>query len=443
MNKRKFARNSLWIMGGQIFRLCISFVISVITTRYLGPSNFGIINYIQSFVSFFTAIVGLGLNGVIIYELINNKNQDGKVLGTAITMRFIAGLISMFSLILIIMTTDSQNDVIIKVAILQSIQLPFLCIDTIQYWFQFQLQSKYPVIVQTLAYIITSIYKVYILMSNKSIEWFAFSLTLDIILVGLFYLIVYQKYKHNSFGISKSICKRLIKSSFPFILASIMTVVYGQMDKVMIRTILDNDALVGLYSVALTICTLISFIPNAIIETARPVVMEAKKNDKEIYQLRFKQMVAMVFWLCFLYSIFVMLFSKYILFILYGTEYLAANTCLKIAVWYTSFAFIGSAKSIWFICERKNKYVFLFSFFGVITNFGLNFIFIPKIGINGAAIATLITEFSVNFLYPLLFKDTREYSIGVFKAITLRGINVKTISNNLNNTIKKKFFGGI
>ena len=65
-SNRSFFKNTTWLVGGQVLRLIISFFISTISTRYLGPSNFGVINYISSYIAFFTSIIGLGINGVII-----------------------------------------------------------------------------------------------------------------------------------------------------------------------------------------------------------------------------------------------------------------------------------------------------------------------------------------------------------------------------------------
>lgn len=435
MKKNGFAQNSIWIISGQIVRLLISFIISVLTTRYLGPSNFGLISYIQSFITFFTAIISLGLNGVIIYELVNHRNDGGKILGTSIVLRLIVGVVCAVVFLLAVFNSRTTDTVLRQIAFLQCIQLPFLCLDTIQYWFQSQLKSKYPVIAQTMAHLITSLYKVFLLVTGKSVEWFSFALSLDVIILGLFYFLLYQKQKTNSLQISLAVAKRIGCSCIPFTLASVMTVIYGQMDKVMIQLILKDEAQVGLYTVAITVCTLISFIPSAILESARPLVMKAKKQDDTIYKKRFKQMVAGVFWVCFLYSIFICILSNFVLNILYGAAYLGADKCLKIAVWYTAFSFIGSAKSIWLICENKNRYVFFFSALGAGTNLVLNYFMIPIIGINGAALATLITEVLVNFIYPAFIKDTRGYTKSVSEAIFLKGIDAHLILSTLKNKI--------
>ena len=436
--KGNFLNNTTWLIGGQVVRLVLSFFISTLTTRYLGPSNFGVINYVSSYIAFFTSIIGLGINGVIIHELVNRREDNGKILGTAITFRLITSIICTAVFFGIIYLTDGTDKTMMVVACLQAVQLPFLCLDTLNYWYQSNYQSKYPVIIQTIAYIVTSAYKVFLLVTGKSVEWFAFSMSLDISLISILYLIAYIKQKGQKLQFSRSTAKRLLISSGPFILANVMTVIYGQMDRVMIKQMMNSDAEVGLYSAALTICILISFIPFAFLDSGRPLVVNAKQQSEELYRLRFRQLAASILWICIIYSVVITLFSKFIIWLLYGDAYLPANLCLKIAVWYTAFSYLGSAMNLWLICENKNKFVIVLSSMGAVTNFILNMALIPVWGINGAAFATLITQIFTNLIFPAFFRDTRRYAVEALKALLLIGVEPKQLFKVFVSKLKRK-----
>lgn len=437
MLKNRFVKNTSWLLIGQVFRMSISFIINILIARYLGPENNGIINYVSSYMAFFTSMVGLGLNGVIVYEFVNRREREGEILGTAIVLRLLAGIISLFLFLIIIFATDGNEKIIIHVAILQSIQLPLLCLDTFNYWYQSDMNSKYPVIVQTIAYVFMTIYRIYLLLNKKSIVWFAFAVTLDIILLGILYLLLYNHHKRQKLSCSAEWAKYLLKSGFPFILADIMVVIYGQIDRIMIKHMMNSNAEVGLYSAAITICSMIGFIPIAILDSARPLIAEAKKCGEEIYALRFRQLVAGIMWLSFLFSVFITVFSSIIIRIMYGAEYSGANTCLKIVVWYTAFSYLGSAKNYWLICENKKKYVFIFSALGAGCNVIMNSVFIPFWGIDGAAIATLLTQILSNFVIPLAIKPTREYGIFVIDALLLRNIQLEDIIKMIKSRLIK------
>ena len=118
MIKNKFVNNTSWILAGQVIKLLIAFVINVFTARYLGPSNDGLISYVSSYISFFTAIVGFGLSSVIIYEFVNNKDKEGKILGTAITLRFFASVISTASFIAFVYIIDGNDKSIMAITFL-------------------------------------------------------------------------------------------------------------------------------------------------------------------------------------------------------------------------------------------------------------------------------------------------------------------------------------
>ncbi len=429
--KNRFLKNTSWILAGQILKLIVSFFVGILTVRFLGPSNYGTLNYVRSYVTFFTAIIGLGLNGVIIYEFVNYKDQDGKILGTAILLRFLLGLASTLLLYCTVWIADRGDPLLMTVTALQCIQLPFLCLDTINYWYQFQLRSKYSVVAQTIAYLAMSCYKIYLLISGKSVAWFAFATSLDVIVLGIAFFAFWYQQHTSPLGFDCVVAKRILRGCLPFVLANVMVVIYGQVDRVMIKHMMDSEAEVGLYSAAIVICSYIGFVPAAILDSGRPLIVEAKNEGAQLYKLRFKQLMAGIIWICLLYSLFVTAFSQQILNVLYGSAYVGANTCLRIAVWYTAFSYVGSARSFWLICEKKNRFVFVFSALGAVGNIVLNCIMIPIWGKEGAAFATLLTQMFSNFLFPAMFRETREYSRLALEAVLLKDINVRETARQL------------
>ena len=439
----RFVKNTSWVLIGQIVRLLVSFISTALTNRYLGPANVGIINYSASYISFFTSLVSLGLNGVIIYEFVNNRHQEGKILGTAMLLRFFTGIVSVFAFMGIMFTINGNEQLLIEVAFLQSVQLPFLCLDTINYWYQSNLNSKFTTAAHTTAYVLTTLYRIVLIITKQDVVWFAFAAAFDFIILGVFYFLLYQKHKVQKLGFSWDVAKRLLRNCLPFILANIMVVIYGKMDTIMIKHLLDGtaeavDTQVGLYTTVIAHCGIIGFIPIAILDSGRPIIAEAKNQGEEQFRLRFTQIAAGIIWICFLYSAFITLFSKHVIWLLDGEKYLGANVCLKIAVWYTSFSYLGSAKNFWLVCEDKKRFVFIFSCIGAICNLIMNFIMIPIWGINGAAIATLSTQILTNFIFPLFFKATKGYSRCIFDALLLRNLHLNEIFTAIKSKLLKR-----
>lgn len=415
----RFFKNASWLLFGRIFQMIIQLLIGIITARYLGPSNYGMISYVASYIAFFSSVVSFGLNGVLINELVQKKDDEGEILGTATLLRFIVGVLSALSVIGIVGLSEGYDSQFTIIAFLMAIQLPFTSLDTINYWYQSKLLSKHTVILQSVVFIFVALYKTYILVTRKSIGWFAFSTTIEISLMGIAYYFSYKKRSEKSLHFSKFYLMKLLQQCFPFLLANLMVQVYAQTDKIMIRTLLSSTEEVGVYAVCTTISQMVSIIPLAMIDSGRPIIMELKPRDSQIYEIRLRQLIAGVVWISFFYSLFVTILSPQILRLVYGYAYISGSTCLKIIVWYTAFSYLGGIRSIWLICEKKNVFVFWLSMMGAITNVVFNFILIPKYGIEGAAVATLATQILANLVYPSFFRETRNFSRIAYKGFLL------------------------
>lgn len=438
MLKSKFLSNASWMIGGKIFQMFISLVMSMITARYLGPSNYGVINYTSSFVAFFTSICTLGLNGIIVKELIDKPDLEGEILGTSIIMRLVSSLFSCISILYIIKLLNPEEKIFLVIAFLQVVLLVFQSFDMINYWYQAKMMSKFCAIIQSVGYLSMTVYRIIILILGKSVEWFAFCTSLDMIVISSLLIISYYKNGGKKLKFSWELSKNMISKSYHFILSGLMVAVYGQMDKIMLGKMISTDV-VGFYSTAAAICSMWTFILSAIIDAARPIIMEGRKEDKELYQRRIKQLYAAIIWISFSVAAVFSILAKWIILILYGEQFIPAIEPLRIIAWSTAFSYLGVARGIWIVCEGKQNYEKYLSFLGSVCNLILNFVLIPTIGINGAAIATLITQIMTNLIIPMMIKDTRENSIYIIEAIFFKDVISKgTIKKILDKLIKRE-----
>ena len=66
----KYLKNTSWLFGEKILRIVVGLFVGIWVARYLGPEQFGLFSYAQSFVGLFTAIATLGLDGIVVRELV-------------------------------------------------------------------------------------------------------------------------------------------------------------------------------------------------------------------------------------------------------------------------------------------------------------------------------------------------------------------------------------
>lgn len=416
----KVAKNSIWIISEKVFQMIISLFVNRIVAEYLQPENYGTLNYVISLVTFFTSLCTLGLDAIIINEIINKKEKQGEVLGTSIFMRLISSFLSTFLIVFVVLYLKPGNNTILVMAILQAICLFFHAFDSLNIWYQSKLKSKYTSIIAFVSYVIVALYKVYIVFSKKSLEWFALYNVLSVFLTSMITLYMYKEHKGPRLQVNSNIMKPLLKKSYPFILSGLMIAIYGQTDKIMLGSLMPDMTGVGLYSVAITITNLWSFIPSSIITSFRPTIISAKLESNEKYIKRLKQLYSIILWVNIVYAIGISVFSDILIKLLYGEAYLGAKIPLLLAVWSGGFSYIGVARDIWFVSEGYQKYSTWISLTGCITNVILNYIMIPTWGIVGAAIATTITQIMTGLIATLFFKKTRINSKYIVESLVFK-----------------------
>lgn len=417
--RNKESKNAMWLIGGRVAQMVLSLFVGILTARYLGPANYGLINYGAAYVVFFTALCNLGLNSVIIKDFVDNPDEQGEAIGSALAMRFVSSILSLVMIWGIVSIVDKGEPLTIAVVVLCSLGAIFHIFETFNFWFQYLYKSKITSIVTLIAYTVTSVYKIVLLILGMNVKWFAFATSVDYIVVAVLLLIVYKKYGGAKLRFSFKKSKALLCVSYHYILSSLMVAVYGQTDKLMLKQFL-GEIEVGYYATAMAICTMWTFVLKAIIDSIYPTILSLHSKDKEAFDQKNKQLYAIVFYVSCFVSLLFVLFGDWGVVLLYGDAYAPAGAPLKIITWYTAFSYLGVARNAWIVSEGKQRYL-KYMYLGAATlNVGLNFIFIPFMGAAGAALASLITEFAANLLLPMIIKPMRPNARLMLDAVALR-----------------------
>ena len=419
--KNREVKNAGWIIGGKIAQMAISFIVSILTARYLGPSNYGLIGYASAFVVFFSSLCTLGINSVIIKDFVDNPDEQGEAIGSAILLRAVSSFLSAVMVVGIVGIVDRNEPTTIIVTALCSLGLVFQIFDTVNYWFQSQYKSKITSIATFLAYIIVSVYKILLLILGASVKWFALATSVDYIAVAVFLLLAYKKHGGQRFKFTKRKARQLLSSSYHYILSGMMIAVYAQTDKFMLKQMLD-ETVVGYYSTAVTVCTMWCFILQAVIDSIYPTILTLHGKDKIAFNRKNRQLYAITFYMSLAVSVLFMFFGTPVIKILYGEAYLPAVNVLKIVTWYTAFSYLGVARNAWIVAEGKQKYLKYIYTVAALLNVIINFALIPVMGAEGAALASLITQVLTSIVLPLFIKELRPNAKLMLEAIILKEI---------------------
>ncbi len=411
-------KNASWIIAGKLAQMLISMVVGLLTARYLGPDRYGTINYANSYIAFFTAICTLGINSILVKEILEKPNEQGEIIGTTLVLRFFSSVLSIVTIFAIVSVVDKDEPTTILVVLLCSLRLFFEIFDTFDYWFQARLQSKVPAVAKTMAILVVSLYKVLILILKKNILWFAIATSIDYVVYAIVLIFAYRKNDGQSLVYSGKRALQLLMRSYHFMLSGIAIAIYGYIDRLMIKQLLKNQD-VGLYSAATNVSMMWTFILLAIIDSMRPTIMLLYEKNREQFYRRLTQLYSIIIYLSAFVSFFFFIFGYQIIDLLYGEKFISAASTLRIVTWSTAFAYLGVARNIWIICENKQKYLLKLYVLSAIVNIFFNYYLIPRCGIEGAAWTAVITQVSSSVVIPLFYKDLRANTIFIFKAFLL------------------------
>lgn len=419
--KSRETRNASWIIGGRVAQMLLSLIVGVLTARFLGPGNYGLINYGNAYVAFFTALCNLGLNSVIIKDFVDHPDEQGEAIGSALLMRLISSILSAVLIVSVVSIIDKDEPLTIAVVSLCSIGSVFHIFETFNFWFQNQYKSKITSIASLCAYIISAGYKIVLLILGKDVRWFAFATSIDYIVVAVFLWLAYKRYHGPKIKFSLQKSKFLLSVSYNYILSSIMVALYGQTDKLMLKQMLDENT-VGYYATATAICAMWTFVLQAIIDSLYPSILRLKNENQAAYERKNRQLYAIVFYVSCLVSIGFVILGKPIVYILYGEAYLPSVPVLQMVTWYTAFSYLGVARNAWIVSEGKQKYLKYMYGCAAVMNVVLNAVFIPNMGAVGAALASLITQIFTSIVLPMFFREMRPNAKLMIDAIGFRDV---------------------
>lgn len=428
----KVAKNAVWIIGIRVVQAVVAMLINMLTARYLGPSGFGLITYASSLVAFMLPIMQLGLNNVLVQEIVSSPEEEGKILGTSITLSVLSSICCIIGVSAFALVANPGEPETILVCFLYSFILIFQAFDYVEYWYQAKLMSKYTSMISLTAYIIVSAYKIFLLVKGKSVYWFAISYALDYVLISVGGLVFYRKLGGRKLSFSLELGKKMYCKSKHYILSSMMVTVFAQTDKIMLKMMLDETA-TGYYGAAVTCAGMTGFVFTAIIDSFRPSIFEGQKEGDGVFRHRLTMLYSIVIYLSLAQSIVMTILSKWIIYILYGTAYDSAISALRIIVWYTTFSYMGSVRNIWILANEKQKYLWQINMSGAIANVILNAVLIPLIGINGAAVASLITQLFSNVIVGYIIKPIRPNN-----AIMVESLKMKYLKDAFSKLKKRK-----
>lgn len=388
LNLKKYIFNFNWLALEKIIRLGIGFFIGIWLARYLGPESFGILSYSQSITGLLIAFVTLGFGPVLTRDLLNKKYNINTLLMTSIFYQLISSIIIIITIgIYVFKFNYSLENMLIFII---SISFIFQTFSSFDSYFQAFSLNKYVAISNILSFGFSSFLKVYFILNNYELLYFAVISVLESMFLAVFYFHFYkQREQVNILDIDFKVGTSLIKDSWPLIPHKIALVVIANIDMIMISKMLD-DYSVGIYAMAYKIFLILIFMSSIITKVFFPAIVGKNISDA-LQAQRFVKLYRLMIGLSLIGIIVYFSIGRYVLIIAFGEQYTQSIEILNILIFSIVFTFISSVGDQWYVVKNYTKAFLFRTGIAAVINIILNYYLIRNFGSIGAAYATLIT----------------------------------------------------
>jgi len=400
--------NSAWQILDKVFRMGTGVLVSVYVARYLGPGNFGLMNFAVALAALFSAVAAFGLPSIVVRDLVQRPLERGTLLASALLLRLAGGAVAVLLTVTVaalMRPGDLRTLAIVAVVALAALPQAW---DVIDYDYQSRLQARPIVVVRSLSFAASAAMRVALVLVGAPLIGFAWAVVLEALLnaVLMIRLIQREGLQFRWLGASAREVRRLIAVSWPLVIAGLSVSVYMRIDQVMLGEMLGDHG-VGVFSAAVRISEALYFLPVAVAASVAPVLTAAHARSPLEYERRFLQLTRLLVWLAIGVALGFSLFSGTIIGFLYGARYSDAAPVLAIHAWCGVLVSFGVCGTLWLTNAGYFRNQMFQTLAGACVNVGLNLLLIPRAGVVGAAIASCAAQLMSAVLWNLVQPATR------------------------------------
>ncbi|MEM0965500.1 MAG: flippase [Verrucomicrobiota bacterium] len=403
---RRYLGNTGWLFGGRMLQLVLGLFVSIAVARYLGPSDFGLFNFVLSIVALLAVLGNLGLQALAKRQFVEEPDCRDDILGTCLVLSVSAGLLVYACLLAVASFVTSSNLDFALFSLLGASSLLFGPFKLIEVWFQSQVRSDLAVTATGISLIVFSLVKLGAIYFGASVLEFAYISLVSAISFSCLLIYFYKKHFGSvlRWRFKHTIASDFLKQCWPLILSGLAIAVYMKIDQIMLGTLLGQEA-VGYYSVAVKISSVWYFIPAILATSLFPAIMNARKRSRKLYVGRLQQYFDLNAGLSYLICVPLSFAAPLIVDLLFGDEFSDSGPILAVQAWSSLFVFLGVARGEYLVAEKLFKFSFCCTVLGAIINIALNYALIPVHGGLGAAIATLVSYAVSAFLSSAFLRN--------------------------------------
>ncbi|MUK67968.1 flippase [Aliivibrio fischeri] len=410
----KYLKNTSWLLADNVLKLIVGLFIGAWVARHLGPKDYGVFSYAASFVAMFGGIATLGLDSIVVRELVSKKHLNGEVIATTFILKVIGACIALLLLCAGLLLSDLSKEIRI-IALIMGFSFIFQSVNVIRLYFQSIVKSKYFVMANVGSVVISAIVKISLILMDAPLIDFAKVFLFDAFTLSLFLMYFYIKktnLKIIDYSFNTSLAKELLKDSWPLIFAAIASVIKLKLGQVMLGS-LGSFEDVGYYAAASRLSELWFLIPVLLGSSIYPALIKAREVSPVLLKTRVLTITKVMLAFAIPFATIVSLLSEFAITLLFGDEFKEAGHYLAFQIWSgLPYVVLFAYSQVTYI-EGMTKIHLYLAILSIVSIAIFNYWLIPLFGGIGAVYASLITALLGSCVMIILIeKDVKIFTKG-------------------------------
>lgn len=402
-------RNIAWHSSEKVLRMLISFLVGIWLARYLGPEQFGSFNYIMAWLSMFGAIAWLGVGETVMRDLVRDRDDEGRILGSALLIRLCGSLLAISSALLAARWFGGFDETQLMLLAILCIGVPFAETPAgIWMWFASHTNIGPAVLGKNVSMILGALLRVAVILAGAGLIALMSALALESVLLWLCltgaYLWSGERFSHWKFDIRHA--WQMLLTGLPIILSALAVSLNARVDQILLGR-LTNMTDVGIYAAAMRFSEVWWIVPPMIVQTLAARYIYPKDLGEQL-PLNVARIIAGMAMLSLMPCILFSAVGSEIISLILGKQYQGAGSVLMIHIWTAVLVFIDAPVNQYLLATHRQFLLVFKSVVLLLLNFGLALLLVPEYGPQGAAIATLIAQAVTVLILPILYPPLRD-----------------------------------
>ena len=450
--KKLFSHTVIYGLG-IVLNKSVNFILLPVYTRYYTPQEIGMLTLLQSISFFLMVIYALGMETSFMKFFIEEKDVKKRSEIYSATLIFLLIFTAIISSVIFffsesIVTVFDFTDIDTSILLLK-ILCVLMVADTIYRFplllFRAELKAKTYAYINLLTFVVNIIANIVLIVFLKiGIEAILYSYLLSVIVTLVVSIIVTGKYLTMSISLKR--IKEMLKFGNKFIYIGLCLILIDMSDRFFLKYFF-NEKVVGIYWANYRLATVMSLVIAAFKFSWTPYFLNLSDHPEN------KKIISNIFtYFCFaglsMFLIFSLLIDQFVQINILGFQFLDANYMygltivpLVLLAYFFSGAYSTMNAAPFF--TDKTFLILFISITGLLINTALNFLLIPILEMNGAALSTLITYLAMFLImyyysqkiYKIDYEWKKIFRIGlltaVFFLISYFAVNNITDSNSI------------